>query len=396
MSVKLDLEDLNTGSCQCFRELYPSILRSMLMGESNVQKSRNGNTFEIMNFKTIIRNPLDRVVYGHGRGINIAFLIAEAMWIWVGKKDVKFLKIFNSRMSDYSDNGAVFHAPYGYRLRNWGVSSNDDSKGLDQIRQALKMLDLNKNDRRAVCSIWNPDLDLNTSSVDLPCNDMLMFKIRDGKLNITIQNRSNDLHWGLPTNVFQFSFIQEVMADILGVEMGTEVHNSDSLHIYTNNELSLKMLHSICRDNGRRIELIHNINKTCLGFGISELFNYEDSIDSKIEKVDEVFNYIINLVSEFNGEVKTLDFYHQKQLYLHKKIDCDMSNNLTKATELLLAYTLYKNSNDKKACIDFLLPQFHSSSSSSFVYNNLFASFLLERASDEVKNDAKYSNIVNL
>ena len=81
----------------------------------------------------------------------------------------------------------------------------------------LRVLDENPNTRQAVISIWNPLLDLGVSTKDMPCNDMLMFKIRDKKLITTIQNRSNDLHLGLPTNIFQFSFMPELMSQCLNV-----------------------------------------------------------------------------------------------------------------------------------------------------------------------------------
>ena len=70
-------------------------------------------------------------------------------------------------------------------------------------------------------SIWNTDFDLGTQTKDIPCNDLVMLKIRNGKMVTTIQNRSNDLHLGLPTNVFQFSFLTEMMAGCLGIELGT-------------------------------------------------------------------------------------------------------------------------------------------------------------------------------
>ena len=63
-----------------------------------------------------------------------------------------------------------------------------------------------------------------------------MLKIRNGKLITTIGNRSNDLHLGLPTNVFQFSFLTELIAGALGIELGTQTHNSQSLHIYSWNK----------------------------------------------------------------------------------------------------------------------------------------------------------------
>lgn len=232
-------------------------VNKFLLENGETEESRNGVTKEILDFKTTITNPYKRCVGNNERNINVFFLLAEAMWIWTGKKDVATLKIFNDQMGAYSDDGEVFHAPYGFRLRHSGVSSTDKFittspentghnthqllNGDDQIREALQMLLTDPQSRRVVLSIWNPTLDLNKNSKDLPCNDLLMLKIRKGKLISTIANRSNDLHWGLPTNVFQFSYIGEMIGLILGIELGTQTHNSQSLHIYTDNDIALRM-----------------------------------------------------------------------------------------------------------------------------------------------------------
>jgi thymidylate synthase len=203
--------------------------------------SRNGTTKEILNFKTVLTNPINRCVGGWGRNVNIFFLMAESLWIFKGRRDLEFLDMFNGQMKNYSDDGKTFHSPYGWRMRKFGVESEleADSSNLhviesarDQMLEALQMLYQNPEDRRVVISIWNTDFDLNKKYLDLPCNSMLMYKIRNGQLHQTIQNRSNDLDWGLSTNVFQFSFIGEVMSQILGIEYGTQVHNSQSLHLY--------------------------------------------------------------------------------------------------------------------------------------------------------------------
>lgn len=230
-----------------FGKMYP-IINDYILTHMPDEESRAGNVKEVLDMKTIITCPYRRCVGGYGRDINVFFLLAEAMWIVLGRKDVRFLTIFNSKMSDFSDDGLTFHAPYGFRLRHWGIRTEDQyengvaaAKGYDQVADAIRLLFENPNTRQVVMSIWNPQFDLGSKSRDIPCNDMVMLKIRDGKLMTTIQNRSNDLHWGLPTNVFQFSFLTEIMSCCLGIELGTQVHNSQSLHIYDWNGTAKKM-----------------------------------------------------------------------------------------------------------------------------------------------------------
>jgi len=290
-------ERINAAAGVNFNQLYPAI-NAQLVSQGKTIKSRNGDTIELEDFQTVITNPTQRCVGGHKRNINIYFLLAEAIWIWLGKKDVKFLKTFNERMSDYSDDGLNFHAPYGFRLRSYGQSSFLDygSNGLDQIKENVELLSKNPEDRRAVASIWNPLLDCNTTSKDIPCNDLLMFKIRDGKLNLTIQNRSNDLHWGLPTNVFQFSFISELMSLCLGVKVGKQVHNSQSLHVYLSNPITLTMLNSCSRSEIEEHDFYTKFRNKSFDFEFEKNEVFEDPI-SRLKFIDETLEGIYNNLS---------------------------------------------------------------------------------------------------
>jgi thymidylate synthase len=228
---------------ESFSDFYAE-LNNYIINQGDYVESRNGDTREILDFKTTLTNPYKRLVGVAKRDVNVFFLMAEAMWIFSGRCDVEFLKPFNSKLSDYSDDGVVYHAPYGWRMRHQGLQSfipNDSNKhnfsyGTDQIQKNIKILSKDPDSRRVVIEIWNPELDLDKQTKDLPCNDMVFLKIRKGKLVTTIANRSNDLHWGLTTNIFQFSFLSEMISLCLGVELGRQTHNSQSLHIYLQNQ----------------------------------------------------------------------------------------------------------------------------------------------------------------
>jgi thymidylate synthase len=248
--------ELNVMKTESFSHDYPELIKGLLE-KGELQKSRNGDTLELLNFKSTFTDPNNCIVYGHGRNINVFFLFIEAVWIWNGRKDVEILKKLNSQMGEYSDDGVNFHAPYGFRMRKYNEKSCDnvetnsiEGQEIDQIAKVIKMLAKNKEDRRAVISIWNPNLDLDVNSKDIPCNDMVMFKIRNNSLHTTIQNRSNDVHWGLPTNLYQFNFVSKLISSILNISVGTQTHNSQSLHLYLSNPLTLKVLNSLNSGNG--------------------------------------------------------------------------------------------------------------------------------------------------
>lgn len=177
-------------------------------------------------FITEYERPLERVLFSPARDANPFFHFMEALWILGGRRDVKFLHQYNSQMAQFSDDGKIFHAAYGHRLRQ--------HFDRDQIWQVIYLLRKDPETRRAVMCIWDPDEDLNIQSKDIPCNDMVFFKLREGVLDMTVANRSNDAVLGAyGANAVQFAFLQEFIAAAVNAQVGVYRQVSDSFHLYT-------------------------------------------------------------------------------------------------------------------------------------------------------------------
>lgn len=200
----------------------------LIRNEGEYVGSRGGMTLEVPSpVATTYTHPWERVLISKVRDANPFFHLMEAMWILAGREDVKFLTEFNKRMAEYSDDGRVFNAPYGYRLRT-GVTQNRD-----QLAEIINILRYDPNSRQAVCQIWDED-DLVRTTKDKACNMSIVFRIRNSKLCMTVYNRSNDIIWGAyGANVVQFSMIQEYVAAHLGLPLGNYTHVSNSYHVYT-------------------------------------------------------------------------------------------------------------------------------------------------------------------
>lgn len=180
---------------------------------------------------TVYHNPAQRVLFDPVRDANPFFHFFEALWILNGDHDVAFLKFFNSQIAKYSDDGRGFHAAYGFRLRGHFYK--------DQLTRAVDMLKKDPATRQVVLQIWDATIDLGAVTKDMPCNDMIFLKLRDGKLNMSVLCRSNDAVWGAyGANAVQFSTIQDWIAGAVGCEVGTYRQFSDSFHLYLDNESS--------------------------------------------------------------------------------------------------------------------------------------------------------------
>jgi thymidylate synthase len=203
------------------------------------QASRAGDTRELQDALFSIEDPRQRWISSRLPPMNPAFAIAEVVWIVNGRNDSAFLNFWNPGLPKFQGEGETYYGAYGWRLRH--------AFGFDQIEQAYHALRDNSETRQVVLQIWDPRLDLPMEgglprSKDIPCNVCSMLKIRGGCLEWTQIMRSNDLIRGFPHNVVQFTYLQELMAAWLRLDLGHYTHVSDSLHVYENQISDLNIL----------------------------------------------------------------------------------------------------------------------------------------------------------
>lgn len=188
--------------------------------------SRNGPVIVAPGpFLTVYRKPEQRVLFSPYRDANPFFHFFESLWMLAGRNDVAYVEKFSPRMRDFSDDGLSLNGAYGYRWRK---------RWFDQIKNVVEHLKKNPSSRREVLTMWTAGDLVDESSKDLPCNTQIYVDIREGVLNITVCNRSNDMWWGAyGANVVHMSFLQEFLARAIGVDVGVYIQFSNNFHIYT-------------------------------------------------------------------------------------------------------------------------------------------------------------------
>ena len=175
---------------------------------------------------TVYNNPTERVLFSRSRDANPFFHLMEALWMVAGRRDLEFPQRFISNFGRFSDDGKTLNGAYGWRWRS--------HFGFDQLAAVATELSLRPDSRRAVLAMWDPREDLQSESLDLPCNTHIYFDLRGGVLNMTVCNRSNDAIWGAyGANAVHMSFLQEFMAASLHRPVGAYRQISNNFHIYT-------------------------------------------------------------------------------------------------------------------------------------------------------------------
>lgn len=190
---------------------------------------------------TVYDKPDERVLFWADRDANPFFHFMEGLWMLAGRNDVGWISQFSANIAQFSDDGETFHGPYGYRWINHfvkEVEGQDEDEKLyvpfNQLEAVAKMLKNNPNERRCVVQMWDAEADLGRVGKDVPCNTTIYFKIgTDGRLNMTVLNRSNDIIWGAyGANAVHMSMLQEFMAAWVGVPIGRYWQVSNDYHAY--------------------------------------------------------------------------------------------------------------------------------------------------------------------
>lgn len=99
----------------------------------------------------------------------------------------------------------------------------------DQIQFVIDELKRNPYSRRAVIDIRS-DEDMHNN--DPACLQNLHFQIREGKLDLIAEFRSNDAVKACFMNMFALVMLQEKIANELGVKVGSYTHIAHNFHVY--------------------------------------------------------------------------------------------------------------------------------------------------------------------
>lgn len=154
------------------------------------------------------------------RKLSLTYIKAELQWYLKG--DPYDLSIANHAKlwGKLADADGKLNSNYGHLLFRQGG-----------IAWAIEQLKADRDSRRACVMILRSD-QLKLDALDVPCTYALNFLIRKNKLLASIHMRSQDAVWGLGNDLPFFSIVQELVATMLGIQMGPLHLSVDSFHTY--------------------------------------------------------------------------------------------------------------------------------------------------------------------
>ena len=204
-------ENANTA----FEQLYGMIQK--------YGQTTNVGTKALYNVGFLIYDPCSRDINAEWRKWSKKYAEREWAWYLSGNPSVEEIKKFAPIWDKMHNGDNRVNSNYGYQwIRN------------EQLSCCIEQLRNNPDSRQAWVTIYDGK-EKNLYDFDTPCTISIGFDInsaRPDRLNMTVLMRSNDLIYGFCNDQYCFSKLQEMVANELGLKVGTYYHYAHDLHLY--------------------------------------------------------------------------------------------------------------------------------------------------------------------
>jgi|TARA_B110000908_G_C10261945_1_gene459998 thymidylate synthase len=160
------------------------------------------------------------------RKFNWKYLAGELAWYLKKDRDVDFIGNFSNFWGTLTNPGTnEINSNYGSLVFN-----------KEQFGWVIDSLVADKNSRQAIMFFNNPKFQFEGNK-DFVCTMYANFFIRDNKLNMKVQMRSNDIFYGLTFDAPFFAFLlQSIHIKLIetypDLQLGEYFHFADNLHFY--------------------------------------------------------------------------------------------------------------------------------------------------------------------
>jgi thymidylate synthase len=192
-----------------------------LFNHVNVTGQDFANTRALFNVSFTLVDSSDKIVTTPQRKFNPDYAEYEWNWYRSGNRDATEIaeraKIWKQMMVPGTSE---VNSNYGYF---WNKNN--------QLDRAIEDLKTNKETRRAIIVHYDIN-ELDRYKYDTPCNDVLNFYIKNGKLELTVFARSIDLVYGFCNDQYTFAKLMEYVSEQTGYPVGSMHWFITNLHIY--------------------------------------------------------------------------------------------------------------------------------------------------------------------
>jgi len=183
-----------------------------------------GDTKALFNVGFYMTDPMDNRITNRERNWKEDYAEAEWQWYLSGDRNIAKLGDLYGKVPEIwkrmADKNGNVNSNYGWQWKRNG-----------QLTEVIDMLKYNPDIRQATISIYDGkewDRYIN----DTPCTYAVQFTILNGRLDMCVTMRSNDLWFGFCNDQYCFSRLQEMVSKRLNIETGVYYHFAHNMHLY--------------------------------------------------------------------------------------------------------------------------------------------------------------------
>ena len=211
--------------------------------------------------------------------------IDEILWIWQ-KKSNKISELHSHIWDQWANAEGTIGKAYGYQLgKKNEFKTKEGIKVMDQVDYVLYLLKHDQSSRRIMTNLFNHE-ELKDMELE-PCAYGTQWLVKEGKLHLILNQRSQDMLTANGWNLMQYAALQYMFAQVSGLEVGTLTHNIGDCHIYDRHiPLVEKLLEAEPMDVTPKL-VIKNPTKDFYEFKVEdfEVEGYDYNKDVKIGKI---------------------------------------------------------------------------------------------------------------
>lgn len=234
------------------------------------------------------------------RSFNFKYFAGELVWYLNKDRNVDYISNFSNFWSNITNpESNEINSNYGSLLFG------------DQLKWVVKSLKVDKNTRQAIAFLNQPKFQFEGNK-DFVCTMYINFWIRDNKLHMKVQMRSNDIFYGLTFDAPFFGLIHQhvrlwLLETYPDLTLGTYYHCADNVHFYE-----------------RHFELANNILSESHNQGL----NYSFELTKPLIEIDANENMLIThhgyefmykVNAALKSEAKKLEYYNILSEYINIK-----------------------------------------------------------------------------
>jgi thymidylate synthase len=248
-----------------FAEAYDRLLGLCFHEPDAICRPRGMEVRELISPAIRVLNPLDKLYTSPVRSTPMRYLAGEFVWYFAQRNDAEFISRYSAFWNQIKNRNGVILDPapapgtakfydvippgsvnssYGHLMMAVRDARWAGGRAISQWVWALESMLKDPDTRQAVLHVNRPGHQHDWIR-DFPCTMSLQFLLRDGKLNLVVHMRSNDLIMGLTYDFPMFAFFQEVFMYHLNklrtdsgkdpIQLGHLTLFAGSSHIYDRN-----------------------------------------------------------------------------------------------------------------------------------------------------------------